>query len=1357
LSGTVSRPHRWRRLLAGIAGVLLGLPVLLVLLILLAANVDPGRQLIERVVARLTSGQVVLNGLSGRFPDALRLAGLQLRDAGGPWITAHGLALEWSPVSLLSGTVRIARLHADDLTIARLPLLPAGAPTPAKPGSAGFSLPVAVDLQRLDILRLTLGAALAGAPATLKLAGSAHLVSLEDAAASISVDRLDSAGTYKVNAAIGRDSISARLQAAEPANGLLSRLAALPALGAVGLDATLDGPRKAGRLKLALSAGPLKVDAGGTVDLEGQAADLDLTATAPAMAPRPDLAWGSIALKLRAHGPFTRPDISADAVLTDVKAGGAAIGSVALQVAGNQGSVDASGTLTSLRLPPPKPDLFAAAPLLLSVHADLDQPSLPIRFSIRHPLLTADGTATARGDITATIHAMVPDLAPLAAIGNLDIRGRTEAVASMALHGDDTDFKVDGSAAFTGGQAPLPTLLGQTRFGVTARLNGQDLEISRATVDGRAAHAAVTGTDRNGALALAWTLALSDLSAASPQLAGALDATGHIDGPRTGLAVQADIKGSIGTRTLPRGPVSVALRADGLPGQPKGTLEVQGRLAGAPLSLSAAVQGQGDGGFHAVLHRAAWKSLTAVADLMLAKGQMLPTGTLTARMSRLADLGPLIGQSLSGSLDARLATIQADGRPEARIDLHGADIAAGGATLARLSLTGRVRDPVTRPDLALALAANGLAAGSVSGDVRLTANGPQTALALSARSTGSIGAAPAGAAAGAVLDLAARTVSLRSLAADYKGLSLRLQAPARFEFGAATGIDHLGLSLAAASGPPATIEIAGRIAPALALTAALRNVTPALAQPFVPSLQATGLLTADANLTGTAAAPHGSVRMQATGLRLRSGPAAALPAASLLATLGLDGRAARIDARLAAGPRLHLSSTGTLPLQPAGPIGLQMSGGLDLALLNPVLGATGKRAAGLVALDTTIGGTLSAPTIEGGLTLAGAEIQDFVQGVRISAITARVLAAGDSLRIAGFTAKAGSGTLGASGTVGMLAPGLPVDLHLTADHATPLASDLLTATLDADLAVHGQAAGALQASGRIFVRRADINIPNGLPPGVAVLHVRRPGDRPPPPAGANPAANVALAVTVDAPSNIFVRGHGLDAELGGKLTVAGTGAAPQIGGGFQMRTGTFSVAGTTLTFSKGEIGFDGTGVAGRIDPTLDFTADSTSGSVTATLAVGGYADAPKITLSSTPSLPQDEVLAHLLFGESVKDLSALQIAEIATALADLSGVTGAAGDPLGAVRKGLGLDRLSVGSGSGSGATVEAGRYVARGVYVGAKQATSGGGTAAEVQVDITRRLKAKAQLATGGATVQGSTPDNDQGSTIGLSYQFDY
>jgi len=373
-------------------------------------------------------------------------------------------------------------------------------------------------------------------------------------------------------------------------------------------------------------------------------------------------------------------------------------------------------------------------------------------------------------------------------------------------------------------------------------------------------------------------------------------------------------------------------------------------------------------------------------------------------------------------------------------------------------------------------------------------------------------------------------------------------------------------------------------------------------------------------------------------------------------------------------------------------------------------------------------------------------------------IGATIDASGDGVHIVRFQGQAGDGTISANGTVRVAAPGMPVDLHIAASHAKPLASDRLTTTLDANIDVSGQALAEMLVSGRIFLRRTDINIPGSFPPSVAKLDVIRPGQRPPPPAAAASSV-VRLALTIDAPSGIFVRGHGLDAELGGKLSVGGTTAAPQIGGGFDLRRGDFSLAGTTLQFSKGEVSFNGSGVSHAIDPTLDFEADSIAGGITATLAITGYADAPVIKLSSVPDLPQDEVLAHLLFGTSVSSLSPIQIGEIAAAVAELSGVGGGGAGALGTVRSTLGLDRLNVSGGSGStGATVEAGRYVARGVYVGAKQATSGGGgTIAQVQIDLTRHLKATGQVGTGGGSVRGATPENDTGSTIGLSYRFEY
>jgi translocation and assembly module TamB len=410
-------------------------------------------------------------------------------------------------------------------------------------------------------------------------------------------------------------------------------------------------------------------------------------------------------------------------------------------------------------------------------------------------------------------------------------------------------------------------------------------------------------------------------------------------------------------------------------------------------------------------------------------------------------------------------------------------------------------------------------------------------------------------------------------------------------------------------------------------------------------------------------------------------------------------------------------------------------------------------------LNVTISGTTQSPSVAGRVGLTDGEVQDYVQGLDLKKITASINATGDRISITHFSAAAGPGTIGLSGSVGAASP-FPVDLRITARNARPLASDLLTALFDADLTVQGQVTGNMDARGKILLHRMDINIPEGLPPSVAVLNVRRPGQAPPPtpPRATAPPAEVRLGIEVDAPSNIFVRGKGLFAELGGKLHITGSSGAPLIEGGFDMRRGDFSLAGTTLTFASGKVDFNGVGVTGRIDPTLNFEADSLQNGIVATLKVTGYADAPKIALSSVPNLPQDEVLAHLLFGVSMKDLTPLQIAEIGAALAELSGVAGTEG-PLGSVRKKLGLDRLSVGGGgTGGGASVEAGRYVAKGVYVGTKQTAGGaGGSQVQVQIDLTRRLKLNSALGAGGATAQGATPQNDPGSSIGLSYQFEY
>jgi translocation and assembly module TamB len=659
-----------------------------------------------------------------------------------------------------------------------------------------------------------------------------------------------------------------------------------------------------------------------------------------------------------------------------------------------------------------------------------------------------------------------------------------------------------------------------------------------------------------------------------------------------------------------------------------------------------------------------------------------------------------------------------------------------------------VRDPAGSPATEARLTVAGLQAGGIGGGLRLDATGPEDALAvkLAANLTG-VGGADLAAQAAATLDTPAQTLSVATLQSTWKGETLRLLGPARVAFADGVAVDRLRLGVR-----QAVLDIAGRLSPTLDLTASLRNVTADLARIVLPDLQADGRLEADATLAGTPSKPTGTVRVAANGMRLTNGAAAGLPVAALAATATLQGETARLDATLTAGRnRLHVA--GTAPLDPAGAMDLRGTGEVDLATLDPILAAEGRRARGRISLDATVAGTIAAPQANGTLRLTGGSVQDVRLGARLEAIEATIQATGESIRIANFTARAGKGTLSAGGTVGLAAP-MPLDLTLTARNATPLSSDLLTAVLDADLTLRGEALGQMALAGRIVIPRADIRIPERLPGTLAVLDVRRPGEKPPPPPG--PPPDITLDLAVSSPGRIFVRGRGVDAELAGDLRIGGTAAVPRPEGGFKLRRGQFSLAGQTLNFTTGEVSFDG---SGKIDPTLNFVATSSNASVTASVAVTGYASAPRITLSSVPELPQDEVLSWLLFRQSASKLSPLQLAQIAQALAQISGVGGGF-DPLNALRTGLGLDRLSVGSGEGGrGASVEAGRYVSDRVYVGARQGTSGSGsTQGVVQVDLMKGLKLEATVGQNQPSATGTGSSTDpSGTSVGLRYQFEY
>ncbi|MDE1907062.1 MAG: translocation/assembly module TamB domain-containing protein, partial [Rhodospirillales bacterium] len=507
-----------------------------------------------------------------------------------------------------------------------------------------------------------------------------------------------------------------------------------------------------------------------------------------------------------------------------------------------------------------------------------------------------------------------------------------------------------------------------------------------------------------------------------------------------------------------------------------------------------------------------------------------------------------------------------------------------------------------------------------------------------------------------------------------------------------------------------------------------------------------GLVTTNMQLAGTPQAPTGQVTLLAQKLRDLTGPAASLPPADINAKANLKGRAVDINLGLNAGQDVNFTVNGTAPMAMTGAINLALAGRLDLKLLDPILMADGNLVRGVITTNMRVGGTPSAPTPNGTLNLTGGSVQNIASGLNLTAINADVAAANKLITLQNLSAKAGQGSISGHGSINLGVPAMPVDFALNADRATPVASDILTETLNAALTMKGDLKGSSTLAGQVDILKANINIPKSLPPSVANLPIHNASAPPAAPKSTPPPLPpIHLALDVHAKNQIFIRGDGLFAELDGHIGIGGTTESPQPTGGFTLIRGYFSLAGKTLQFTSGKIEFNG----GGFIPALVLEATTTtSNNGTASLIVGGTAAKPQISLTSSPPLPSDEILSQLLFSQSTANLSPFQAASLAAALAQLSGIGGGA-SPLDSVRNALGLDQLSVGSSASGAPSVQAGRYVAPGVYVGASQAASGQGTSANVEINLYKGLKLQ--------TSTGTDSTGQNSSSVGLSYQFNY
>ncbi len=375
------------------------------------------------------------------------------------------------------------------------------------------------------------------------------------------------------------------------------------------------------------------------------------------------------------------------------------------------------------------------------------------------------------------------------------------------------------------------------------------------------------------------------------------------------------------------------------------------------------------------------------------------------------------------------------------------------------------------------------------------------------------------------------------------------------------------------------------------------------------------------------------------------------------------------------------------------------------------------------ALDARVRatGTPTEPVMEGGFTVAEGAYEHGETGLSLRDISATGVFDDTSARLTNLSANDGEGgTLSGEGSItwdGQLEGGV----RFRAKDLRALGRDDRFAMVSGDGAVKVGEAG-VRITGDLQVSQARISIEQPAAATIPTIPGLRRVNFPNQEEDAIEAATsvlqrpVQLDLRVSAPRRIVVFGRGLDTEWAANVRVTGPISDPSMSGTATMVRGNLDLAGHRFAFDTGTITLDGPIRMARID----ISAARTTADITARVRINGTASEPKFVLESTPVLPQDEVLARVLFGRSVTELSAFEGAQLAAGLAQLAG--GQAGfDPVGLVRQATGLDRVAFGAEGGI-ATVSAGKYIAEDVYV---QLGAGGtgGVGAEVEWEPTDEI----------------------------------
>lgn len=958
--------------------------------------------------------------------------------------------------------------------------------------------------------------------------------------------------------------------------------------------------------------------------------------------------------------------------------------------------IDAQISGTDISVDQPQLDRLLSGDSNIKLLARRDETGIELEnFSVNAQGLTAEAQGylnSLSSDVTAQISMPSLEAADPDYSGSLDAEAKLSGASGLrrlSLSGEANDLKI-GIEALDG------ALKGRTNLAVVAGETESDgYQVETVQLSNPQLNAEGQGSFAPGALDATARFEITDLGAIRSEWSGDFQA-------------QAKLSEQDGTRFIDLTGTGEDLSL--------GQQNVDGALTGTTRLTVRAEEKDGVIALRDV--NLANDQLTATAEGTYGEGVTDVAATIDARSLA------FMGQGWRGSLNADGSFREAgDGVRRLELTGTGRDLAFGQAQLdgalageTRLAVTGSERDGVFTIEQAqvenprLAATATGKVGGGQTdvsatlnaGDLRFLGSGIGGAVSTDARLVEENG----------VRRITA-TGSASGLSLGQPKIDPLLSGSTSFDVAATQSPDGLSLQRVDVRNPQLQVDASGDTATGLNVNARLNDL--ALLQPQLPG-------PVGVNGTIREQGPNFVVDLSATA-----------PAET---NIRVSGTAAR-----------NFSTTD-----------LSITGSANASIANGFIRT--RNIEGPLSFDLTLNGPPGLEALGGRLTLQGGELAEPGLGLRLEQMNVTADFRNGRIDIDAAANVGAGGRITLGGPVDLNAGSVDLDVQL--DRVIARDPNLYQTEINGQVSFAGQLAAGPLISGRVNLGETEIRIPStGLGGAKAIPDIHHVGDRRPVratrakagleefpsqasrdaqmggPAATPPANPPRLDLVISAPNRVFIRGRGVDAEMGGELQVQGTTRNVVPIGHLELIRGRVDLLGKRFDLTEGLVELQGSLV-----PVIRLVAQTNQDGVTTRIIIDGEARDPDIIFEASPEMPEEEVLSQLLFGRGLDNISPLQAAQLANALAVLAGRGGEG--IVGSLRNQVGLDDLDLQTDDDGNVQVRAGKYLTQNLYTDVSVGDNGQSTI-NLNLDISESLRARGSV------------NSDGENTIGIYFERDY